>query len=96
VLCVTVTDREIRAEFGDANPANGFENAQPLENGHVHRQKGLTDMKTRVTPFFQQGYVPTLAGDDAAESRSRRSTADYQYVRSFYSHGVAGYGQLAN
>jgi hypothetical protein len=53
-------------------------------------------MKTRVTPFFQQGYVPTLAGDDAAESRSRRSTADYQYVRSFYSHGVAGYGQLAN
>jgi hypothetical protein len=96
VFCVAVTNRKIRTEFGDADLANGFENAKSLEYGHVHRQKGLADVKTRVTIFFQQCYVPTFPGGDAAESRARRSAADDQYVSPLYCHGVVARAQLAN
>jgi hypothetical protein len=96
VFCVAVSEGEVGAELGDTDTPDGFENAQSLQNGHVHGQKGFPDMKTGVAIFFQQHYVPTVPGHDAAESRSRRPTADYQYVRLSCRHWIAARGRLAN
>jgi hypothetical protein len=37
---------EVGSQLGDANAPNLFENAQPLEDRQIHRQKGFADMKS--------------------------------------------------
>ena len=55
-------------------------NAQRFQQGQICRQQGFTDMKTRMTGFFQQRYPMAPLREQSGSRRTRGAATDDQDI----------------
>ena len=76
---------EFRAGLDDTDPMDAIEHTEPIEDGTIHRQEGLADMKARMMRLLQELDLPALGDEKARNGRTRRPAANHQHITGFNS-----------
>jgi acyl carrier protein len=84
----TVTHGKIGTQLGYTDGLYTIQHAEPLENGQVHGQQRLADVKSWVAVFFQQSDVPATHFHQASKRRARRSTPYNEHIEFIRDHGA--------
>ena len=71
---------ELGTPFHHADAAHLVGYAEPFQQRQIGRQQRLADMKTRVVLLFQQGHLVAAFGEQRRHGRTRRPTADDEYL----------------
>lgn len=80
MLAIRISDGKIRPEFRDAYSVHLIQNTQLFQNGQVHWQQGLADMKSGVFVLFQQSNSPSSLCGQVGKGRSRWTTPYNEYI----------------
>ena len=66
--------------------------AQLLEERHVERQQGFTDMEPRMPGLFQHHYIAPPFGEQGGDRRTRRAAANHEHITASLGFPVHGEG----
>ena len=82
----TVANGEIGTQLGYTDSFHTIQHAESLENGQIHGQQRLTDVKSRVAVFFEQSDVPATHFHQTSERRARRPASYNEHIEFIGDH----------